>query len=80
MPDGLDPVEWVMLTTKPIDSEEEALRVVDQYRAHWTLGEFFKAIKTGCAYEARQLESAHARLIALALCIPVAWQMVALRH
>jgi hypothetical protein len=79
-PADMEPVEWVLLTTEPVDTIADVLRVVDIYRARWTIEEFFKAIKTGCDYESRQLESAHALLNALALCIPVAWQMLALRH
>jgi hypothetical protein len=76
----MEAVEWLLITTEPIDTAEEILRVVDHYRARWTIEEFFKATKTGCAYEKRQLESAHALLIALALCVPIAWQMLLLRH
>lgn len=79
-PPGMDPVDWILVTTEPISTEEEVLRVVDYYRARWTIEEFFKAIKTGCNYERRQLESAHALLIALALCTPIAWQLLAIRH
>jgi hypothetical protein len=78
-PDGVEPVEWLLLTTEPIANAEDVLRVVDNYRARWTIEEYFKAIKTGCSYETRQLESARALLVALALCIPIAWQMLLLR-
>jgi len=78
-PDGMEPVEWILLTTEPVDTEEDVLRVVDHYRARWTIEEYFKAVKTGCAYESRQLEGGPL-LVALALCVPVAWQMLALRH
>jgi len=78
-PDGAEPVEWLLLTKESITNAEDVLRVVDNYRARWTIEEYFKAIKTGCAYETRQLESARALLVALALCIPIAWQMLLLR-
>lgn len=78
-PEDMEPVEWHLLTTEPIAAAADVLRVIDMYRARWTIEEFFKAIKTGCEYESRQLESAHALQNALALCIPVAWQMLALR-
>ena len=42
--------------------------------------EFFKALKTGCAYEKRQLESLATLLVALALLAPIAWQLLLLRH
>jgi hypothetical protein len=79
-PEGYEPVEWLLVTSEPVETAEDILRVVDIYRARWTIEEYNKAIKTGCAYEKRQLESARALLIALAMCIPIAWQLLALRH
>lgn len=76
---GTDPIEWTLLTTEPIDTAEQLLRVVDIYRARWVIEEYFKALKTGCAYESRQLESARSLLNALALFAPIAWQILALR-
>jgi hypothetical protein len=79
-PAGEEPVAWQLITTEPIDTLEQVLRVVDWYRARWLIEEFFKALKTGCAYEKRQLESLDTLLIALALLAPVAWQLLLLRH
>jgi hypothetical protein len=41
--------------------------------------EFFKALKTGCAFETRQLESMHTLDNALALFLPIAWGLLRLR-
>jgi hypothetical protein len=76
---GEPPVEWVLLTTEPVDTEEQLCRVVDWYRARWTIEEFFKALKSGCAIEKRQLESYKALTIALAIFVPIAWRMLLLR-
>ena len=38
------------------------------------------ALKTGCQYEQRQLESAHSLLNALAILASVAWRLLLLRH
>jgi hypothetical protein len=78
-PPDEDPVEWILLTNLPIASTDEVLRVVDIYRVRWMIEEFFKALKTGCAFERRQLESKHAILNSLALFVPLAWAMFALR-
>jgi hypothetical protein len=56
------------------------LAVVDIYRRRWVIEEFFRAVKTGCAYEERQLEGKHAWLIALAITLPLAWRLLALRQ
>lgn len=79
-PEGMAPVEWTLLTTEPVDTPEAAERVVDMYRARWRIEEFFKALKTGCAYEGRQLMSMHALLNALAVLTPIAWRLLVLRH
>lgn len=79
-PHGQPPVEWLLLTTLPVGSPDALAFVVDAYRARWMIEEYFKALKTGCQYEQRQLESAHALLNALAVLVPVAWRLLLLRH
>jgi Transposase DNA-binding len=79
-PAGQAPVEWFLLTNLPIHDEEAILFAVDCYRARWAIEEYFKALKTGCQYERRQLESAHSLLNALAVLAPVAWRLLLLRH
>lgn len=79
-PPGEPPVEWFLLTNLPIDSDEAIAFAVDCYRARWTIEEYFKALKTGCQFEKRQLETAHRLLNALAVLAPVAWRLLLLRH
>lgn len=76
---GETPVEWVLLTTEPVSSAEQILQVVDWYRARWVIEEFFKAIKTGCAYDARQFETLEGLLNVLATFLPVAWRLLLMR-
>lgn len=78
-PEGQEPIEWKLFTSEPVDTPEQVAMVVDWYRARWVIEEFFKALKTGCAYEKRQLESKHAMLNALAVLAPVAWRLLFLR-
>ncbi len=78
-PEGHDPVTWRLCTTEPIETPADVARVVDIYRRRWLIEEFFKAVKTGCAYETLQLESGSALLRALAIFIPVAWRLLRLR-
>ena len=79
-PRGQPAVEWFLLTDLPVDTPEAIAFVVDCYRGRWTIEEFFKALKTGCQYERRQLESARSLLNALAIFAPVAWRLLLLRH
>jgi hypothetical protein len=79
-PAGEKPVEWVLLTSLPIETPDDVAFIVDCYRSRWIIEEFFKAVKTGCQYERLQLESKKTLTNALAMILPVAWQMLLLRH
>lgn len=78
-PAGAEPVSWLLITSEPIDQDVDIERIVDAYRARWTIEELFKALKTGCSFEKRQLESLPALLNALAVFVPIAFQLLALR-
>jgi hypothetical protein len=73
------PVSWMLATNEPVATAAQVERVVDAYRARWVIEEFFKALKTGCAYEKRQLETFHALVNALAVFAVVAWRLLVLR-
>lgn len=78
-PRGETPVEWVLLTTEPIGSAEQLLQVVDWYRARWVIEEYFKVIKTGCAYDSRQLETLEGLVNVLATFLPISWRLLLMR-
>lgn len=78
-PEGEAPVSWLLMTSLPISTAAEVAAVVDAYRARWLIEEYFKSLKTGCAYQDRQLESLNALLVAFGLLAPVAWKLLALR-
>lgn len=79
VPPGAHPVEWKLITTEPVATLEQIEWIVDSYRARWTIEDYFKALKTGCAFEKRQLESFFTIRKALALFVPVAWRLLLLR-
>lgn len=78
-PPGEPAVEWRLITTEPIATAEDVVRVVDYYRARWVVEEYFKALKRGCRYEQRQLEGRISLLNALALFVPIAWRLLLVR-
>lgn len=78
-PEGAPPVQWVLVTTEPVETPEQIAAVVDAYRARWLIEEYFKAMKTGCAFESRQLRSMHTLENALGLLAPIAWRLLLLR-
>ena len=78
-PLGETAIEWMLFTSEPINSLKEIEAVVDHYRARWVIEEYFKALKTGCAFEKRQLCSFETLTRALGLFVPMAWTLLALR-
>lgn len=72
-------VEWLLYTSEAVDTAEQVLEVVDWYRARWTIEEFFRALKSGCALEKRQLGDLCALTNATALSLPIAWKLLLLK-
>jgi hypothetical protein len=73
------PVEWMLFTSEPIETLAEIEAVIDHYRGRWVIEEYIKALKTGCAFEKRQLGSFDALVRALGLFVPMAWVILTLR-
>lgn len=76
---GKEAIEWLLFTTLPITSNEQALEVVRWYSLRWLIEEYHKALKTGCAMEQRQLTSAHGLQNLLAFLAIVAVRLLQLR-
>jgi hypothetical protein len=78
-PPGEPAVEWLLYTTEAVETPEQVEAVVDVYRARWTIEELNKALKTGCVVQERQFESYEALLNILALTLPIACELLAIR-
>jgi hypothetical protein len=78
-PPGERPIEWVLLTTEPVDSDAAIAKVVEGYRTRWTIEDYFKTVKTGCAFESRQLESFKTLSNLLAYSLILAYAMLLMR-
>jgi hypothetical protein len=52
-----EPLEWILVSTEPVESEEDARRLIQWYRNRWLVEEYHKCLKTGCRIEARQVST-----------------------
>src|SRR2546423_3274301 len=57
-PPGVQPLEWLLLTSEPVKDLADALRVSGYYSLRWMIEEYHQCLKSGCKVEERQLESA----------------------
>jgi Transposase Tn5 dimerisation domain/Transposase DNA-binding len=74
-PAGAEPIEWILLTSLPIDSAGAVLRVIEYYCCRWQIEIYFRILKSGCKVEESQLETAERFLPYLALCLIVSWRV-----
>lgn len=71
-----DPIAWMLLSTKPIQSTNEAIERLDWYACRWGIEVWHKILKSGCRIEARQLDQAERLKRLLTLFSIVAWRIL----
>jgi len=57
-PAGVQPLEWLLLTSEPVKDLADALRISSYYSLRWMIEEYHQCLKSGCKVEERQLETA----------------------
>lgn len=57
-PPGVTPLHWVMFTSHPVETYEDAWCIIGYYEQRWLIEEYHKALKSGCQLEARQYQTA----------------------
>jgi hypothetical protein len=78
-PEGEEPLEWILLTSVPTTTLEQAWERADWYRARWRVEDYHHCLKTGCRIEERQLQSTERLLRLLGLLSPLAVRLLQLR-
>ncbi len=78
-PDGVEPLEWVLLTSVPVQTVEQAWERVDWYRARWIVEDYHQGLKTGCRVEQRQVQTYEGLRRLLGLLAPAAVRLLQLR-
>jgi hypothetical protein len=53
-PQDVKPLRWVLLSSLPVTSFNDAWQIIEHYEKRWIVEEFHKALKTGCRVEKRQ--------------------------
>lgn len=74
-PAGVDALCWLLLTTVPVLSFEQAHLRIQWYCHRWKIEVFHKVLKSGCKVEQAQLATAQRILPMLALFSIIAWRL-----
>jgi hypothetical protein len=78
-PTGIEPLEWVLLTSLPTESRAQAEQRVEGYRARWLAEDYHQGLKTGCQIEQRHLQTYDGLRTLLGLLAPIAVRLLQLR-
>ena len=76
-PEGVEAIDWMLLTNHPITRGEEAWQRVEWYRCRWGIEEWHRVLKSGCAAEQREFKSAEHLQRVLVFDLIVAWRILA---
>lgn len=75
-PDGTDGLEWLLITSLPVATFEQAATVVEWYGVRWCIEVYFHVLKSGCQIEELQLATVERYLPCLAIYMIIAWRVL----
>ena len=76
-PQGVEPIDWMLLTDLPVRTAAEAWEKVQWYRVRWGIEEWHRVLKSGCNVEGREFKTAEHLQRVLAFDLIVAWRILA---
>ena len=79
-PEGVEPLEWILVTSVAVNTAEDAWQRVTWYQWRWFIEDFHKVLKTGCLLEDRCLQTVEAMCNLLAILTPTAMRLLWLRQ
>ncbi len=75
-PEGETAISWNLVTTMPIETDEDVQRVIETYCLRWQIEVYFRTLKSGCRIEERQFETIGRVKNCLALMSVLAWRLM----
>lgn len=75
-PSDEDKIEWFLITSLPIDKEEDVVNIIKWYLCRWKIETFFKVLKSGCGIEKLQFESLKATLNCISMYSIISWRIL----
>lgn len=79
-PDGVEGLDWLLLTTLPTKTGIHCLGIVETYKLRWRIEEFHLVLKSGCKIESTQLKTSERIEVLLSLCCAVAVRILQLTY
>lgn len=74
-PNGVEALHWLLLTTLPVISLQEAVEKIGWYRQRWKIERLHYILKSGCKIEDLRLETSERLERAITLYTVIAWRI-----
>ncbi len=78
-PKDAEPLEWMLLTTEPIDDNSDIESIIKIYEQRWMIEEYHRVWKTGCRAEDRRFQASDNLRRILAILAFIAVRIMQLR-
>jgi hypothetical protein len=78
-PPGQERLEWFLISNEPVETYDDAYRVVGWYECRWIVEEYHKGMKTGCKIESPQFTEEERLTPTIALLSIIALTLLAMR-
>jgi hypothetical protein len=74
-PEAVEPLCWLLLTTVPVGSFDDAIERIQWYCQRWQIEILHKILKSGCQLEKAQLAASQRLIPLIALYTIIAWRL-----
>jgi len=75
-PEGEEALMWILITSLPVDTFENVVKVISYYLCRWEIETFFKVLKSGCQIEERQLQTTDRMRALITIFMLLAWRVL----
>jgi hypothetical protein len=75
-PKGEAPIQWLLITSLPIETEQDIRAIVRYYCHRWQIEIYFRTLKSGCRIQERYFETMNRMENCLAIYSVIAWKIV----
>ena len=77
-PDGVEALEWFLLTSLPVATQADAVQVLEWYRLRWRIEDWHRILKSGCKVEYLGHRTGERIERAVTIKAVIAWRLAAL--
>lgn len=75
-PNGVEPLEWYLLTSLPVEDFDAAIDIIKYYVLRWRIEDWHRVVKSGCNVNEYTFRTAERLRRAIAIDLVIAWRIM----